>query len=419
MSNYIEQPQQDHVEKRIVGVFTKQAWGGRKGDDAIFVGEEQFDATDAVLKLSHAELIELQDNYENTDEIGRSIVGWDGPCEVRLVGSIQSYFGVESIEDVTPAMLAQAVLEHDGELSNYIEQAAASQDKAVDLKNTLGQVATAPFYIWANDDCANKANNFKEAKAIRLTLFNEGGESVHIVDADGVEVVDAEIEAHEALVNAGYFAGARKPEVKPEFHGAFMVNDPQDSEGFAIVGDDIASLILEARDRLIEPASEREMSNYIEHSASGKTGTFAAKYDQHAERNGQTFTVLGAVDPKTYDATECGEMFSIRFADGVQIDAWPEEVESAMNEARLVNNDEEVVVKLADGCTLRSGVYDPHKEGALTSGEYVRLCDPDGEEILYWDQEEWANDPALVMGAIMNAAAGLRVHHVDSPSPGM
>ena len=90
-------------------------------------------------------------------------------------------------------------------LSNYIEQPAASQDKAVDLKNTLGQVATAPFYIWANDDCANKTNNFKEAKAIRLTLFNEGGESVHIVDADGVEVVDAEIEAHEALVNAGKF----------------------------------------------------------------------------------------------------------------------------------------------------------------------------------------------------------------------
>lgn len=168
-----------------------------------------------------------------------------------------------------------------------------------------------------------------------------------------------------------------------------------------------------------KPVGDRNLSNYIEHSASGKTGTFAAKYDQHAERNGQTFTVLGAVDPKTYDATECGEMFSIRFADGVQIDAWPEEVESAMNEARLVNNDEEVVVKLADGCTLRSGVYDPHIEGALTSGEYVRLCDPDGEEILYWDQEEWANDPALVMGAIMNAAAGLRVHHVDSPSPGM
>lgn len=76
-------------------------------------------------------------------------------------------------------------------------------------------------------------------------------------------------------------------------------------------------------------ASQREVSNYIEQPASGKTGTFAAKYDQHAERNGQTFTVLGAVDPKTYDADDCGPMYSIRFADGAEIEAWPEEVESA------------------------------------------------------------------------------------------
>ena len=301
-------------------------------------------------------------------------------------------------------------------MSNYIEQPVASQDKAVETKNVLGQVAVKPFYIWANEDCANKSDSFKEAKATRLALFNEGGDSVHLVDADGVEVVDAEIEAHEALVNAGYFAGARKPDVKPELPGAFMVNDPLDLDGYAIVGDDIAALILEARDHLIESASQREMSNYIEqtalsqdkpaglralncaaslsnglltledgtsveladlvdfvkgvaskaipssndaehdllvevigeagavlnqsgvrrilsnyidHPASGKTGTFAAKYDQHAERNGQSFTVLGAVDPSTYDADECGEMFTIRFADGVQIDAWPEEVESA------------------------------------------------------------------------------------------
>lgn len=72
----------------------------------------------------------------------------------------------------------------------------------------------------------------------------------------------------------------------------------------------------------------------------------------------------------------------------------------------LVNN--EVVVNLADGWTLRSGVYEPAKPGAFTSGEYVRLCRPDGKEHLYWDQEEWATDPALVMGAIINSAAGYR-----------
>lgn len=177
--------------------------------------------------------------------------------------------------EVMRAEVMRRVSEHapspiDGKMSNYIEQPVASQDKAVELKNTLGQVATAPFYIWANDDCANKTNNFNEAKAIRLTLFNEGGESVYIVDADGVEVVDAEIEAHEALANAGYFAGARKPDVKPEFPGAFMVNDPQDSEGYAIVGDDIASLILEARDHLTAHASDREVSNYIEQAPATK-----------------------------------------------------------------------------------------------------------------------------------------------------
>lgn len=78
----------------------------------------------------------------------------------------------------------------------------------------------------------------------------------------------------------------------------------------------------------------------------------------------------------------------------------------------LINEQGEVVVKLADGCSLRSGVYEPDAPDApdaLTSGEYVRLCDTDGTELLYWDQAEWATDPALVMGAIINSAAGLRV----------
>lgn len=72
------------------------------------------------------------------------------------------------------------------------------------------------------------------------------------------------------------------------------------------------------------------MKKFIDHPSSGKTGTFTAKFDQHAERNGQSFTVLGAVDPATYDAVECGPMYCIRFADGAEIEAWPEEVESAM-----------------------------------------------------------------------------------------
>lgn len=70
--------------------------------------------------------------------------------------------------------------------------------------------------------------------------------------------------------------------------------------------------------------------NCFQHAASGRKGVFAAKYDQYAERNGQTFTLLGVVDPNSYDSEDCGEMFHIRFADGIEVQAWPEEVESAV-----------------------------------------------------------------------------------------
>lgn len=143
--------------------------------------------------------------------------------------------------------------QYEAKMLNSNGSHAVSQDKADAPKNALGQVAVKPFYIWANDDCANKSDSFSEAKNIRLALFNEGGESVHIVDADGVEVVDSEIECHEALAKSGYFAGARNPKVKPGYAGAFMVNDPCDSDGFAIVGDDVGALILDAQAQLIHP----------------------------------------------------------------------------------------------------------------------------------------------------------------------
>ncbi len=67
--------------------------------------------------------------------------------------------------------------------------------------NVLGSVAAKPFYIWANEHCSNVVGCFTEAKEIRLSLINDGAESAYIVDADGVEVVDSEIQAHEALMH--------------------------------------------------------------------------------------------------------------------------------------------------------------------------------------------------------------------------
>ncbi|KGG86205.1 hypothetical protein P245_21030 [Comamonas thiooxydans] len=75
---------------------------------------------------------------------------------------------------------------------------------------------------------------------------------------------------------------------------------------------------------------------YLKHSASGRTGKFIAQYDQYVERNDQSFTILGIVDPRTYDAHDCGQMFCIQFNDGMQISAWPEEVENALEVSSLV-----------------------------------------------------------------------------------
>ncbi len=54
--------------------------------------------------------------------------------------------------------------------------------------------------------------------------------------------------------------------------------------------------------------------------------------------------------------------------------------------------------------------------------EYVRVCDPLGRELMYWDSAEWAQDPQLVMGAVLgalvrgNAAPAPRKTDAESPS---
>jgi len=63
----------------------------------------------------------------------------------------------------------------------------------------------------------------------------------------------------------------------------------------------------------------------------------------------------------------------------------------------------EVIVKLADGCTVRSG------SAARLAGDYIRICNPNNEEIAYWHCDEWENEPILTMGAIINFMAGKRI----------
>jgi hypothetical protein len=61
----------------------------------------------------------------------------------------------------------------------------------------------------------------------------------------------------------------------------------------------------------------------------------------------------------------------------------------------------ECVIPVGNGNTIRTDSYQDNPAGS----SYVRVCGPDGREIAYWSCTEWAEDPQLVMGAILGAAA--------------
>ncbi len=56
---------------------------------------------------------------------------------------------------------------------------------------------------------------------------------------------------------------------------------------------------------------------------------FDSPYEQHRDRIGQPFTLVRTIDEpdETHDR-EVLPMYLIRFADGVEIEAWPEEVDA-------------------------------------------------------------------------------------------
>lgn len=56
--------------------------------------------------------------------------------------------------------------------------------------------------------------------------------------------------------------------------------------------------------------------------------TFKSVYSQYRDRNGQTFTHVMTIDkPDSTHDVESLPMYVIRFNDGTEIEAWPEEVE--------------------------------------------------------------------------------------------
>jgi hypothetical protein len=60
---------------------------------------------------------------------------------------------------------------------------------------------------------------------------------------------------------------------------------------------------------------------------------------------------------------------------------------------------EEIAVKTQAGEYLVFPSYAQNPQGV----DYVRFIDKQGNELAYWNSDEWAEDPELVMGAIMGA----------------
>ena len=91
------------------------------------------------------------------------------------------------------------------------------------------------------------------------------------------------------------------------------------------------NLVLENAELTTVQGGSGEAVAYFKHFTTGRTGNFIACYEARAERNAQDFKILGIVDPTSYDAHECGQMFCIEFSDGFISTAWPEEVENALD----------------------------------------------------------------------------------------
>lgn len=86
------------TNRRIVGVVDKQ---GHDDHDMV-----EFDATNAVLFMSHEDLMKLDDESITTCNVARYFVDWLGPIEVTLVDSVCKYFAVSSIKEITPQAFA-------------------------------------------------------------------------------------------------------------------------------------------------------------------------------------------------------------------------------------------------------------------------------------------------------------------------
>jgi hypothetical protein len=113
----------------------------------------------------------------------------------------------------------------------------------------------------------------------------------------------------------------------------------------------------------------------------------------HPERSGQTVTIIREYNADEIDREEVGPMFRIRFEDGVETDAFYDELEGAPRPAHYAEYDG--IPEIAPGVFV-------------SAGDAVYIVDDRGE-VMSWNCDEAADDE-YAFTAALNAVA-LAVKH--------
>lgn len=136
-----------------------------------------------------------------------------------------------------------------------------------------------------------------------------------------------------------------------------------------------------------------------------------------AEERGEenlTFVRFGDLLPgdRFFDLRQGGAPELIKKADG---EAWlPDQPGDLLDQVTLymsgwlVERTEDLIVRLADGWSLRT--YSGDREGT-TAGDFVVLCEPSGATARRWTADQWRDRPVPVMAEILADAGGRAAGH--------
>lgn len=103
---------------RIIGTFEAEyETPGVVGGTIDFLWDEAFDATAYILNMPFEALVEVSDSHDSSDTIGLAHVHHDGPHTVYIEDAMCSFFGVDDLNEVTPAAVEAKRIEHAAELA--------------------------------------------------------------------------------------------------------------------------------------------------------------------------------------------------------------------------------------------------------------------------------------------------------------